>query len=119
MTAPASPESDATHSDDQPETYDGDLEIDDGTALVTVDAHLSGFFQPIDGSFHWHGRTDPDERVDEVASRVGRKPIAVRVPGAAWTEARLGERNPWGGYRVAGTGRPPFPVEPIAVHPAS
>lgn len=117
MTGPAVPETDAAHGDDVPETYDGDLEIDDGTERFTVEAHLSGFFQPIDGSFHWQGRINPDPRVRDVANRIGRKPIAVRVPGGTWATARLGEQNPWGGYRIAGLGRPPFPLQPVEVHP--
>lgn len=102
--------------DQAPETYDGELEIDAGDAEpIVVGTHLSGFFQPIDGSFRWHGRTDPDSRVSRVAERVGRKTVAVRVPGGDWTSARLAEQNPWGGYRISGSGRPPFTVEAVEV----
>ena len=78
-------------------------------------AHLSGFFQPIDGSFHWHGRTAPDERLSGLADQVARKEIAVRVPDGEWVSARLGERNPWGGFRISGLGRPPFETESVEV----
>ena len=101
---------------DEPQVYDGDLEVtapDDD--VVRVGVHLSGFFQPIDGQFRWHGRTEPDAQLGELATRVGRKEVAVRLPGQDWTPARLGEQNPWGGFRIAGRGRPPFPVEPVAV----
>lgn len=108
--------SEAVEHDETPETYDGRLEIRlDGSERLVVGVHLSGFFQPIDGSFRWHGRTEPDEAVAALADRVGRREIAVRVPGGAWVGAHLAERNPWGGYRIAGTGRPPFEVEPIEV----
>ena len=103
------------HADDS-QIYEGDLEVtapDDDVVRISV--WLSGFFQPIDGQFRWHGRTQPDTQLDELAARVGRKEIAVRMPGRDWTPARLGEQNPWGGFRIAGRGRPPFPVEPLAV----
>lgn len=110
-----------SHDDEQPQTYDGALEMvaADGADPVTVGAHLAGFFQPIDGSFRWHGRTDPDDRVTDLAARVARKPIAVRVPGGDWAEANLAEQNPWGGYRIAGRGRPPFTVDRVEVDAAA
>lgn len=103
------------HADDD-QSYEGALEVtapDDD--IIRVEVHLSGFFQPIDGQFRWHGRIQPDVRLGELAARVGRKEIAVRLPGEEWTHARLGEQNPWGGFRIAGRGRPPFPVEPLVV----
>lgn len=103
-------------ADEAPETYDGDLELDTGSAEpLVIGVHLSGFFQPIDGTFRWHGRTDPDARVTALAERIGRAEIAVRVPGGDWAPAKLGEVNPWGGYRIAGRGRPPFSVEALVV----
>lgn len=110
---------DETEHDEAPQTYDGSLELDAGdSGTVVVGVHLSGFFQPIDGVFRWHGRTDPDEGVDLIADRMGRKPIRVRVPGGEWTDARLAEVNPWGGHRIAGRGRPPFTVDPVVVDTA-
>lgn len=105
--------------DDAPQTYDGELELSPNRSVecVRVHVHLSGFFQPIDGSFHWHGRTEPDERLSALADQVARKEIAARVPGGEWAPARLGEQNPWGGFRIAGRGRPPFEVEPVEVAP--
>lgn len=101
---------------DGTQVYEGELEVtapDD--EVIRVGVQLSGFFQPIDGRFRWHGRTKPDPKLVELAGRVGRKEIAVRMPGRDWTPARLGEQNPWGGFRIAGRGRPPFPVEPLTM----
>ncbi|KHL18654.1 UNVERIFIED_CONTAM: hypothetical protein LK11_06170 [Mumia flava] len=75
---------------------------------VTAQVTLSGFVQPIDGAYHWQGRLQPDEQVTALAARVGRKPLAVHLPGGDPVTARLGERNPWGGYRISGTGTPPY-----------
>ena len=103
--------------DEAPQTYDGDLELSPNRSVETVRVrvHLSGFFQPIDGSFHWHGRTDPDPEVSALAEHVARNEIAARVPGGEWSPARLGEQNPWGGFRIAGRGRPPFEVDSVEV----
>ena len=79
----------------------------DGTP-VEVDAQLHGFFQPIDGSYHWYGRLAPDERISTWVAEHGRRaPIDVSVGDRDPVPARLGECNPWGGHRIAGTGPPP------------
>lgn len=93
---------------DGPGTYDGPLEIHGADTTLTVEAHLSGFFQPIDGSYRWQGRLQPSAALTDLAVRVGRKEIRVCTPGGAPVTAKLGEVNPWGGYRIGGRGRPPF-----------
>lgn len=98
----------ATTAAEEPETYDGPLEIQGAGSSLTVAAHLSGFFQPIDGTYHWQGRLQPSAALTDLAAEVGRKEIRVSVPGAPRVVAKLGEANPWGGYRIGGLGRPPF-----------
>ena len=74
---------------------------------VEVEVVLRGLFQPIDGRYHWYGRVTSGEHVDALAA--SRTPVSLRTPyGVA--AARLADRDPWGRYRVTGTGRPPFPV---------
>ncbi|MGH3498970.1 MAG: DUF4873 domain-containing protein [Nocardioidaceae bacterium] len=92
--------------------YDGPLTVsaDGESAGVTVNGHLRGVFQPIDGSFHWYGRLDPDDAVTDLAARLGRRPVHVAVSGRNRVRARIGEQNPWGGRRIIGTGPPPFAV---------
>lgn len=96
--------------DQAPETYDGPLVIRHADRSVTVDVHLSAYFQPIDGSYRWQGRTDPAAEITELAESVGRKEIEVSVPSGPYVVAKLGEVNPWGGFRIAGRGTPPTPI---------
>ena len=89
------------------EGYDGaaTLVTDDGEVPVAVT--LRGLFQPIDGRYHWHGRIARDERVD-AHGRAGAT-VELRTPAGAAT-GRLSDVDPWGRYRIAGVGRPPYPL---------
>ena len=80
--------------------YDGPARI----GLTEVEVHLRGQFQPIDGRFHWWGRIDTDARLHDHTS--GSTVVLATPHGSA--EARLSDVDPWGRFRVTGTGRPPF-----------
>ncbi|TCP49273.1 uncharacterized protein DUF4873 [Tamaricihabitans halophyticus] len=78
---------------------------------IPVRVELRGYFQPIDGRYHWYGRITQNERVSELAeagSKVGR----LRTPQGE-AEAKLSDPDPWGRYRVAGISTPPFAVDLI------
>jgi len=83
------------------ELYDGPARI----AETEVEVRLRGRFEPIDGRFHWWGRIAADERLDAQHSS-GSSVTLVTPHGRA--EGRLSDVDPWGRYRIAGTGRPPF-----------
>ena len=87
------------------EAYDGPAElVCEGTTLpVTVT--LRSVFQPIDGHLHWYGRIAASHDVDALV-RPGTEAL-LRTP-AGEAAARLSDVDPWGRYRVTGTGRPPF-----------
>ena len=74
---------------------------------VEVEVTLSGFFQPIDGRYHWQGRLARNDDVD-AAVRSGAS-VVLRTPEGE-AGGRLSEQDPWGRYRITGTGRPPFAV---------
>jgi hypothetical protein len=83
------------------EQYDGPASI----AGTEVEVVLRGHFEPIDGRFHWWGRIAANERLDtEQAS--GSTVTLVTPHGEA--DGRLSDLDPWGRFRIAGTGRPPF-----------
>ena len=87
------------------EAYDGPAELlCDGTA-VPVSVTLRSVFQPIDGRLHWYGRLQPNPEVDALM-RSGGEALLRTPTGEA--RGRLSDVDPWGRYRVAGTGRPPF-----------
>ena len=89
-------------------SYRGALTVRVEGATIEVDGEVHGFFQPIDGSFHWYGRLAPDEQISTLVAERGRATIEISAGVRAPVPARLGERNPWGGHRITGVGRPPY-----------
>lgn len=79
----------------------------DGTEIA-VTVQLRGYFQPIDGYFHWYGRVAASE---ELSALVGskKKQVTVRTPDGS-ADGQLAEPDPWRRYRVSGTSTPPFAV---------
>ncbi|EIT93089.1 putative flavin binding monooxygenase [Mycobacteroides abscessus 4S-0726-RB] len=68
---------------------------------------LRGFFQPIDGTYRWHGRTDSGT---SSLARFGRDRASGAIRTAHGQAAVIiDEIDLWGRYRLRGSGRPPFP----------
>jgi hypothetical protein len=88
--------------------YEGRATLRVAGTELTVDVILAGNFEPIDGRYHWYGRVLASA---ELTGLVGsRKAVAsIRTPHGE-ADGRLTDPDPWGRYRVSGTGRPPFPV---------
>ena len=80
--------------------YDGPARI----GLTEVEVHLRGQFQPIDGRFHWCGRIATDPALDAHTSGAT---VTLETPHGA-AEGRLSDVDPWGRFRISGTGKPPF-----------
>lgn len=85
-------------------SYDGPATLLTDGVAVDLQVRLRGRFEPIDGRFHWWGRVAADASLED--SRSG-SAITVRT---SYGEAlgRLSDRDPWGRFRITGTGRPPF-----------
>ncbi|WP_326568476.1 DUF4873 domain-containing protein [Amycolatopsis rhabdoformis] len=79
----------------------------DGTALP-VHLDLRGYFQPIDGYYHWYGRVSPDSAVSAAVG--GRKKPCTLTIGDRTATGELSDPDPWGRYRIMGTSTPPFAV---------
>jgi hypothetical protein len=77
---------------------------DDPTGLE-VQVRLRGHFEPLDGRFHWYGRIDVDPRL-AARHRSGSEVVLTTPQGQA--SGRLSDEDPWGRFRISGTGRPPF-----------
>ncbi|WP_227982451.1 DUF4873 domain-containing protein [Nocardia spumae] len=88
--------------------YAGPAILDAPGAEVAVTATLSGHSDPIDGRYHWYGRLHGSDA--DALPAPGRGAVSLRVPGAPPATGRLQERDPWGNLRIAGIGRPPFPM---------
>jgi hypothetical protein len=90
-----------------------------GPATLTVDGRdvpvqvvLDARHEPHDGRLHWFGRVvlggaDP-ELVAALTAATSR--VELRTDGGR-AQARIGDVDPWGRYRVTGVGRPPFRVD--------
>lgn len=72
---------------------------------IPVEVRLRGHFEPLDGRFHWYGRIAVNaglaERVQSGAT------VVLTTPDGTAT-GRLSDVDPWGRFRISGTGRPPF-----------
>lgn len=74
-------------------------------APIEVVVTLRGHFEPIDGRFHWYGRIVANPRLDE-RHHAGDTVVLTTPSGAA--AGRISDVDPWGRFRIAGVGRPPF-----------
>lgn len=84
--------------------YTGLARIQKDGCAINVEVTLRGAHQPIDGAFHWYGRVSAD--ADTSGFRSGDRVAVGTDHGIA--EARLSDVDPWGRFRITGTGRPPF-----------
>lgn len=88
----------ATH--EPQEEYAGPARVGDHEVGVL----LRGRFEPIDGRFHWWGRIAADPVMEEHTSG---STVAIETPHGS-AVGRLSDTDPWGRFRIAGTGPPPF-----------
>jgi cation diffusion facilitator CzcD-associated flavoprotein CzcO len=101
----------------------GDSDGYEGTAVLEVDrsrfdvqVRLRGHFQPIDGRYHWYGRIDAHEGLDELLGSGKATGVLTTAEGAAPCE--LSEPDPSRRYRVTGISTPPFRAGQPAAGPA-
>lgn len=74
---------------------------------IRVHVDLRGYFEPIDGRYHWHGRIAAHDDLTAALSS-GRTTATISTPhGSAPCE--ISEPDPWNRYRITGTSTPPFP----------
>lgn len=88
--------------------YTGTAILRAGADRLDVQVELRGFFQPIDGRYHWYGRIAADPRVDQLVT--GGRTTAVLETSHGSASCELAEPDLWGRFRVTGQSTPPFPV---------
>lgn len=89
-----------------------------GIATVLVDGRvfdlqvmLTGYFQPLDGRYHWYGRLAAEAALTELVG--GRRiPVTVCTPHGR-ADGLLGDPDLWARLRIEGTSTPPFPAMPL------
>lgn len=95
------------HEHDGPEGWTGEVTVTaQGRPPEAARAALVARFDPLAGSLVWTGRVSV-----EVAAGTE---FDVTTPHGTG-RARATERDVWGNTRLAGVGRPPFPVELLGV----
>lgn len=82
------------------ESYDGPASI----GPVKLEVRLRGHFEPIDGRFHWYGRLPAGVLGEQ---HIAGSTVTLTTPHGS-AEGRLSDVDPWGRFRIAGAGRPPF-----------
>lgn len=90
------------------EEYDGPARLVVDGREIAVHARLSGHFEPIAGRYRWAGRLHPSDEL-RAAVRPNTAARLCTTDGHA-AEATVREEDPWGGFRIGGSGRPPFAV---------
>jgi hypothetical protein len=89
-----------------PEEYAGPAEVASGEDnSLPVDVQLRGHFEPLDGKFHWYGRVTADA---DLSGRHHSGETVTLTTAHGKAEGRLSDVDPWGRFRISGTGRPPF-----------
>ncbi len=94
--------------------YDGSAVLHVGDLVLDVVVHLDGHLEPLDGLFHWYGRIERSTAVAAVKD-AGASTGTLAIGAGEPAEIRLAEYDPWGHVQVKGTGRPPYPMDPVEV----
>ncbi len=104
-----------------------DDEHDDGytgPAILTVDGRdipvrvvLDSRHEPHDGRLHWFGRLilagdATSSLLSALTAPTSR--VEIRTDGGR-ADARIGDLDPWGRYRITGVGTPPFAREGLLI----
>lgn len=93
--------------------YDGPVVIAHDSEQIATRMRVQGYFDPLDGHFHWAGIAFGDQVRALKDARVGA--VEVAVGGGEAVPARLAEITPWGTVRITGVGQPPYPLEDVDV----
>jgi cation diffusion facilitator CzcD-associated flavoprotein CzcO len=90
--------------------YDGAATLTIAGTSQVVRVRLTGYFDPIDGQYHWRGTV-----FDPLSAELLKKTRAVTLTiEHRSAEGRITEQTPWGSHSVAGVGAPPFEVPDTA-----
>jgi uncharacterized protein DUF4873 len=89
--------------------YAGSATVQLNQVEVPVQVRLIAVHQPVDGRIHWSGRIAANSALHEQLGGTGATAL-LRTPHGDAEDAQIGDLDPWGRYRITGTGKPPFPL---------
>jgi hypothetical protein len=87
--------------------YTGRAVLTAGDKDIAVEVALGGYFEPIDGRYHWGGRLKPADGLADLV-RAGIRDAVLRLDGADPAALRMIDVDPWGGVTVRATGAAPW-----------
>lgn len=88
--------------------YTGPATLVVGDREFGVDVDLRGYFQPIDGLYHWYGRVSAHSGLDEFLR--GKKHTVVVRTDEGEASGELADPDMWRRYRLLGVSTPPFEI---------
>lgn len=89
--------------------YRGPASLVTADTEISVEVVLRGYFQPIDGRYHWYGRISANTALDDLVRN--NRPVLLRTPEGE-AEGFVSSPDVWRRLRISGTGRPPFALVP-------
>jgi hypothetical protein len=90
------------------EGYDGPAALCVADRQISLHVSLRGFFQPLDGQYHWYGRIGASAELTALLR--GRPGTGVLATPHGIARCRIVDADHWRRFRVNGVSRPPFPV---------
>ena len=91
---------------DHDDGYQGPATLETGGSRLDVQVQLRGHFEPIDGRYHWYGRIETHDGLDELLGSARASGVLTTPGGSAPCE--LSDPDPWRRYRVTGISTPPY-----------
>lgn len=98
---------------DDEDIYDGAAVIEHDLESVACRIRVGGYFDPLDGHYHWAGIAF-GESVRELKEARARD-VLVAIDTRDGVPARLTEITPWGSVRIVGVGQPPYALDDVEV----
>jgi len=91
---------------DSGDGYHGPAMLAVNGSRYSVRVELRGYFEPIDGRYHWYGRIGEHEGLQGALGEARATGVLTTPEGSAPCE--LSDPDPWHRYRVAGLSTPPY-----------
>jgi cation diffusion facilitator CzcD-associated flavoprotein CzcO len=86
--------------------YSGPAMLETGDARLAVQVRLRGYFEPIDGRYHWYGRVAAHDGLTSLLGPGRASGVLTTPEGSAPCD--LSDPDPWRRYRVSGISTPPY-----------